>query len=244
MLNRPRTIILIKGGNELILLGSELNSYYVGNKNYADGNNLPIFALVAANVSDTDVSHMTLAAELSPDYDERTVLSAFRSFLSISGAVSVVFIGYVFFFPDNRQLDADNYPDFALTAGVAMALSIIASGAGTHSYIPHLQQANLDVPSFSLKRVADEFTDAYNVRAFRFLLLALLANAALQGVLASIAVYIMTFFFQFEGSQIGVGLSLGMAGGVTGALICSPIAQRIGSKRNGLILGFLLDGEP
>ena len=184
------------------------------------------------------VPHMTLAAELSPDYDERTVLSAFRSFLSISGAVSVVFIGYVFFFPDNGQLDADNYPDFALTAGVAMALSIIASGAGTHSYIPHLQQANLDVPSFSLKRVADEFTDAYNVRAFRFLLLALLANAALQGVLASIAVYIMTFFFQFEGSQIGVGLSLGMAGGVTGALICSPIAQRIGSKRNGLILGF------
>ena len=183
------------------------------------------------------VPHMTLAAELTSDYDERTVLSAFRSFLSISGAVSVVFIGYAVFFPDNGQLDPTNYPAFALTAGIAMAFSIVASGAGTHSYIPHLQQANLNAPPFSLGRVVGEFMDACNVRAFRFLLLALLANAALQGILASVAVYIMTFFFQFEGAQIGIGLSLGMAGGVAGALICSPIAEKIGSKRNGLIVG-------
>ena len=185
------------------------------------------------------VPHMTLAAELTPDYDERTVLSAFRSFLSITGAVSVVLIGYTVFFPDNGQLDPANYPAFALTAGIAMAFSILVSAAGTHSYIPSLQQPAQEAPAFSLRRVAGEFMDACRVRAFKFLLLALLANAALQGILASIAVYIMTFFFQFEGSQIGLGLSLGMAGGVTGALICSPIAERIGSKRNGLILGFL-----
>lgn len=183
------------------------------------------------------VPHMTLAAELTPDYDERTVLAAFRAFLSIGGAVSVVAIGYAVFFADNGQLDRSNYPSFAMTAAVAMALSIILSAAGTHSYIPKLQRGAEVVPRFSAKRVVEEFKSALGLVSFRFLLLALLANAALQGILASIAVYIMTFFFQFEGSQIGIALSLGMGGGVIGALICSPVAERIGSKRNGVIFG-------
>ena len=185
------------------------------------------------------VPHMTLAAELTPDYDERTVLASFRAFLSIGGAVSVVAIGYAVFFTDNGQLDRGNYPSFAATAAVAMALSIILSAAGTHRYIPKLQTGSESAPSFSPGRVVSEFKDALQLRSFRFLLLALLANAALQGILASIAVYIMTFFFQFEGSQIGIALSLGMGGGVVGALICSPIAQRISSKRNGVIFGMV-----
>ncbi len=185
------------------------------------------------------VPHLTLAAELTPDYDERTILSAFRSFLSLSGAISVVFVGYSVFFAEDGQLDRANYPAFAMTAAVAMALSILLSGAGTHSYIPRLKQGAPDAPHFSPQRVVQEFMSALGVSAFRFLLLALLANAALQGILASVAVYIMTFFFQFEGSQIGVALSLGMVGGVTGALISSPVAERIGSKRNGVILGIV-----
>ena len=185
------------------------------------------------------VPHLTLAAELTPDYDERTILSAFRSFLSLSGAISVVFVGYSVFFAEDGQLDRANYPAFAMTAAVAMALSILLSGAGTHSYIPRLKQGAPDAPHFSPQRVVQEFTSALGVSAFRFLLLALLANAALQGILASVAVYIMTFFFQFEGSQIGVALSLGMVGGVAGALISSPVAERIGSKRNGVILGIV-----
>ena len=185
------------------------------------------------------VPHLTLAAELTPDYDERTILSAFRSFLSLSGAISVVFVGYSVFFAEDGQLDRANYPAFAMTAAVAMALSILLSGAGTHSYIPRLKQGAPDAPHFSPQRVVQEFMSALGVSAFRFLLLALLANAALQGILASVAVYIMTFFFQFEGSQIGVALSLGMVGGVAGALISSPVAERIGSKRNGVILGIV-----
>ena len=185
------------------------------------------------------VPHMTLAAELTPDYDERTVLSAFRAFLSIGGGVSVVAVGYAVFFTDNGQLDRSNYPAFAMTAAIAMALTIILSAVGTHRYISRLPQVSDDSAGFSIKRVLGEFSSAIKVDAFRFLLLALLANAALQGILASIAVYIMTFFFQFEGSQIGIAISLGIGGGALGALICSPIAEKIGSKRNGLILGFV-----
>ena len=66
------------------------------------------------------VPHMTLGAELTPDYDERTTLAAVRAFLSIGGGVSVVLGGFGFFFRDGGQLDAANYPPFAITAAVAM----------------------------------------------------------------------------------------------------------------------------
>lgn len=183
------------------------------------------------------VPHMTLAAELTSDYDERTILASFRSFLSIGGAVSVVLVGYAVFFDDNGQLDPANYPPFALVATFAMAVTILASALGTHSCIPRLQKAPVEQTSFSLRHLFRELAIAFAVRPFRFLLLALLANAALQGLLATIAVYILTFFFRFEGTALGMVLAVGMGGGVLGALICSPIAARIGSKRNGLVLG-------
>ena len=56
-----------------------MNNYYVGKKSYADGNNLPIFALVAANVSDTDVSHMTLAAEEYANFIAERVKHLFQN---------------------------------------------------------------------------------------------------------------------------------------------------------------------
>ncbi|GAC24255.1 hypothetical protein GMES_1959 [Paraglaciecola mesophila KMM 241] len=56
-----------------------MNNYYVGKKNYADGNNLPIFAMVAANVSDTDVSHMTLAAEEYANFIAERVKHIFQN---------------------------------------------------------------------------------------------------------------------------------------------------------------------
>ena len=185
------------------------------------------------------VPHMTLAAELTSHYDERTVLAAFRSFLSIGGMVSVLVVGYAIFFEDGGQLQAVNYPPFALVCAVAMAVSIILSALGTHSYIPRLQQGAGNSPTFSTKGLISEVKVALELRAFRLLLLALIANAALNGLLLTLSTYVMPFYFQFEGIALGSILAVSLGGGIFGALICSPMTARFRSKRNGMILGMV-----
>jgi Na+/melibiose symporter-like transporter len=185
------------------------------------------------------VPHMTLGAELTPDYDERTTLAAVRSFLSIAGGVSVILVGFAVFFGSDGQLDPSNYPGFALTAAVAMVVTILLSAIGTHSYIPRLPKAPAEHVGFNVRRLLGELRQAVSVRPFRFLLSSMIANAAVMGLLATLATYILTFFWRLEGLTLGIQLSTGMGGGVCGALIASPIAARLGSKRNAKILGML-----
>ncbi|MBW2362404.1 MAG: MFS transporter [Deltaproteobacteria bacterium] len=185
------------------------------------------------------VPHMTLGAELTPDYDERTTLAAVRSFLSIAGGVSVIMVGFVIFFGEDGQLDPANYPGFALTASIAMAATILLSGIGTHSCIPRLSKAPAEQVHFSVGRLLRELRHAMGLRPFRFILSSMIANAAVMGLLSTLATYILTFFFRLEGLTLGVQLSTGMAGGVLGAVIASPIAARMKSKRNAKILGML-----
>jgi Na+/melibiose symporter-like transporter len=185
------------------------------------------------------VPHMTLGAELTPDYDERTTLAAVRSFLSITGGVSVIMAGFAIFFGDDGQLDPANYPGFAMTAAIAMVVTILLSGIGTHSYIPRLPKAPEEHVPFSLGRLLLELRRAASLRPFRFILSSMIANAAVMGLLATLATYILTFFWRLEGVTLGVQLSTGMGGGVFGAVIASPIAARMGSKRNAKILGML-----
>jgi GPH family glycoside/pentoside/hexuronide:cation symporter len=185
------------------------------------------------------VPHMTLGAELTPDYDERTSLAAVRAFLSIGGAVSVVVAGFAIFFGDDGQLDPSNYPAFALTAAIAMVVTILLSGVGTHSYIPRLPKAPAEHVPFSMRRLFRELRQASKLPPFRFILSSMIANAAVMGLLATLATYILTFFWRLEGLNLGLQLATGMGGGVFGAVIASPVAARMGSKRSAKILGML-----
>lgn len=185
------------------------------------------------------VPHMTLGAELTPDYDERTTLAAVRSFLAIAGGVSVILGGFTLFFSEGGQLERENYPAFALTAAIAMVATIVISAAGTHSYIPRLPKAPEVQVSFSFARLLRELGQALRLPPFRFLVSSMIANAAVMGVLATLATYILTFFWRLEGLGLGIQLSVGMGGGVFGALIATPVANRMGSKRNAKILGML-----
>ena len=201
---------------------------------------LLIFAVATrAALTFYSVPHMTLGAELTPDYDERTTLAAIRSFLSIARGVSVVMAGFGIFFAGDGQLDRANYPAFALTAAIAMVVTIVLSEIGTHSYIPRLPKAPAEHIAFSLRRLLRELREAASLRPFRFILSSMIANAAVMGLLATLATYMLTFFWQLEGVALGVQLSTGMSGGVFGALIASPVAGRMGNKRNAKILGML-----
>ncbi|MBT7370452.1 MAG: hypothetical protein HN816_07380, partial [Gammaproteobacteria bacterium] len=92
------------------------------------------------------VPHMSLGAELTNDYDERTLLSSIRMVLQLLGMFAVLIGGPVIFFGategyENGQLDPAAYPPFALAAFFIMVIGVWASAIGTHSHIPNLPQA-------------------------------------------------------------------------------------------------------
>ena len=185
------------------------------------------------------VPHMTLAAELSQDYDERTTLASVRSLLSIGGIGSATLGGFALFFTDDRQLDATAYPPFALTLAILMVVTIVYSGVGTHSYIPRLMGPSARGEGFSLRGLASELWATLSIRPFRRLLAAMVTYAAVNGLSSALSTYVLTFFFRLEGLTLGLQLSIGIGGGVAGAAIASPLAARIGNKRNTMMLGLL-----
>ncbi|MCS5582162.1 MAG: MFS transporter, partial [Pseudomonadales bacterium] len=86
------------------------------------------------------VPHMSLGAELTSDYDERTLLSSIRMVLQLLGMFAVLIGGPIIFFGatsdyDNGQLDPDAYPPFAMAGFFIMVIGVWVSALGTHSQI-------------------------------------------------------------------------------------------------------------
>ena len=81
------------------------------------------------------VPHMSLGAELTQDYDERTLLSSVRMVMQLLGMFAVLIGGPLLFFNatenfENGQLNPDAYPPFALAAFFIMVIGVWISAAG------------------------------------------------------------------------------------------------------------------
>ena len=86
------------------------------------------------------VPHMSLGAELSQDYDERTLLSSLRMGLQLVGMFAVLIGGPQLYFHataayPNGQLNPAAYPEFAAAAFYIMVIGIWLSALGTHDQI-------------------------------------------------------------------------------------------------------------
>jgi len=100
------------------------------------------------------IPHTSLTAELSTDYQERTLLSSLRSILQSVGMLMVFLIGLQIFFgatPEypNGQLNPAAYPKFALMFGLIIFVGVVLTAYGTHSHIPHLPQGSAVRQRFS-----------------------------------------------------------------------------------------------
>jgi len=181
------------------------------------------------------VPHMSLGAELSIDYRERTRLSSVRAAFGLLGSIAAIVGGFGFFFVEtpefpNGQLNASAYPPFAAAAGLAMVASIWLSALGTHSAIPSLPKAREGGARFAPGRIVAELRDALRLRSFRFLFGSLVSNYSVQGVLHTLSLYVLTFFWQLSGDQVSLLMVSGFCGMVIGALVASPYARWVGDK--------------
>ncbi len=185
------------------------------------------------------VPHMAVGAELSEDYDERTVLVALRHFFGAVGFLLAYVFGYgVFFAPTdefvNGQLNAAAYPPYALTLGIMMMVSIFVTAFGTRSRIPYMPKAR---ETEERVKVTDVFVEAYEAMrnpSFRWIMFGFIVVIAGWGMAGVTGLYVYTFFWELDRFQILFVSVVGPVGSMLGYLF-SRVYYAWLDKKNAMI---------
>lgn len=171
---------------------------------------LTIFTiLVRTSMTLYHVPHLSLGAELSNDYQERTSIVGFRVIFSALGSLAVAVLARtVFFTPtadlENGQLDAAAYPSFGWFFAGLMLVTILMSAAGTHSRIATLPKAPDDPEPPSLGRVGRELREAFRNDSFRFFVTGIFIFFVARGVQLTLNLDMLTYFWNMKEKTMGV----------------------------------------
>ena len=188
------------------------------------------------------VPHLSLGAELSRDYDERTLLSSLRMIMQLLGMFAVLIGGPLLFFGateqyENGQLNPDAYPSLALAAFWVMVIGVWVSAAGTHSYIPKLTQATPDT-RFSPLAVVSDLVQAFRIRAFSAVVAASIIAGMNQGMVQALILYTGTYFFELSPNQMTLVFTGGVIGVTTGSILTRPLSNFVTEKKHLYIIGY------
>lgn len=187
------------------------------------------------------VPHMSLGAELSQDYDERTLLSSMRMVLQLAGMFAVLIGGPQLYFHateayPNGQLNPHAYPAFAAAAFYIMVIGIWLSALGTHDQIARLPTATL-TERFSLLRVLGEMRDAFSVGSFVAVVSSGIAAGMNQGMVQALVLYTGTYFFELSPGQITVLFGVSAVGVAAGSMLTRPLSNFVREKKHLYMLG-------
>jgi len=85
------------------------------------------------------IPYLSLGAELSDDYHERTAIVGFRSFFGLVGSLLAASLSFYFFFPNSGtgadpKLAYEGYPRMGLAFGAAMTLAALIGCLGTWAH--------------------------------------------------------------------------------------------------------------
>ncbi len=197
---------------------------------------LTVFAvLVRTAITLFHVPHLSLGAELSSHYTERTSIVAGRTAFGAIGSVICLLAGMNYFFAPsaefaNGQLDASRYPPFALVMALGMVAVIGFSTLGTHRLIPALPKAVGNNSGFGLIRMIGEMKQALANNSFRALFIGLLFFYIVAGTHATLNLHMSTYYWEMTQAQISSYVLWGGAGFVLGLMIMRRMHERLDKK--------------
>ena len=187
------------------------------------------------------VPFLSLGAELTDNYDERTLLAALRNVFQLAGMFAVLIGGNLLFFADseaypNGQLNPQAYLPFALACLPFLLGGIWFSAAGTHREIPNLAQAQLQNRAVWSGAFKDVVT-AFQTPAFAAVVCASILFSMNQGMVQALHLYMATYFFELSTVQITILFAGASVGIVIGSLLSRPLSAWFKEKRQLFMLG-------
>jgi Na+/melibiose symporter-like transporter len=152
------------------------------------------------------VPHIALGAEMSEDYEERTAIVGYRTAFGIIGSL-LVYASVSLFFPESEdgargQMENDNYPRFALVCALVMWITIWVSAIGTHKEIRRLPQVVGEREPFRFFGVLRETRIALGNANFRAVFFAVLTSFVMNGVNVALNLFMFTFFWELEATDL------------------------------------------
>lgn len=198
-----------------------------------------VAVLVRMFIAVYEIPSTALAAELTPDYDQRTSLMAYRwLFGLLGGGFMLIAIFALFLVPTKAQpvgiLNHDGYWTYGAVAAVIMAVSILVSAAGTHSRIKTFRQPP-EKPRGSLREIARQMIDTLSHRSLIMVTIAGLFSGMASGMGNALNTYFGTYFWRFTASQLAViGLAALLA--IAISVVIAPLVSRRFEKKRGFIV--------
>jgi GPH family glycoside/pentoside/hexuronide:cation symporter len=148
-----------------------------------------------------------IAAELSDDYDERTSVMSYRYAVGWTIGISFPLFVYTFVLPTTAahpvgQLNPAGYPLLAIAAGVLLTAGALATTLLTRREIPYLRQHAVAPPRFSFAGAARDLRRALQNRQFALVFVIVLLISAIAGTTANLQIYMATYFWGLNTSQL------------------------------------------
>ena len=152
------------------------------------------------------IPYSAMGAELSTDYDERTVIAKARVSMGWLIGMALPAIGFAVIFQaqdgvDGRLLQS-NYVDYGILSAVLAGVTAIFCVWGTRTVIPRLPQVQQADASFTLAQPFRDLKIALGNYKFRLSVGAGLSFGIATGVFTTLSLYLGTYFWELSSNQL------------------------------------------
>lgn len=175
------------------------------------------------------IPYTAMGAELSTDYDERTVIAKARVTMGWLAGMALPAIGFLVFFGPvdgvDGRLIAENYWHYGLLSALVAGATALVCILGTRSVIPRLPKATSE-RKFSWRDPLHDLQMAFRNRNFRISTGANLAFGMSAGVYTTLSLYLGTYFWEFSSDQLA-GMVLPSAVATLAAFV---VLSRLGQR--------------
>ena len=191
------------------------------------------------------VPGMSLGAELTTDYEERTSVTSYRVMFSGFIPAFIIIFGLLFFFTpkpgtENGMMNADAYPAFAFLCGVLIILCVLISTYGTKSTIPNLPQSQGESERANLRELLQRFVTAFTLKSYRTLVLFIMAVYIAIGIGVVFTPYFINYYFAWSEKELALLPISSGVGGLMSLLIAPMLGKRLDKKRGVILSTFLV----
>jgi GPH family glycoside/pentoside/hexuronide:cation symporter len=191
-----------------------------------------------------NVPHNALGAELSQDYQERTKIVSYRTFLGFVGGITLSVVALNSFFKaseayPNGMLNVEGYSSLGALAGIIAFVAMILCILGTKHTIPYLPKAPENQKKVDLSRSFKAFAEALKLRPFRIIFTVQIMTMIAGGAGATFMLYIGSYFFELSTAEISL-LTLTIVVGLIPASIIAPVLSKRIDKMPSLVTCLLV----
>jgi|TARA_E500000178_G_scaffold329229_1_gene359939 GPH family glycoside/pentoside/hexuronide:cation symporter len=151
-----------------------------------------------------DIPHRAFGGEITKNYEERALLMSWREMISWIAGLGNAFIGYGIFFTSTPeypkgQLNPDAWLPFAITGAILMIFSVLYSSISTRNESKNLSKWR---GSISIYDIFNELKIALGNKSFIVFFFGNLFLSLAWGLSNSLTLFVNTYFWEFEASQI------------------------------------------